>query len=133
MKLLLMIMAVLEGVVGLGLLLIPVLVVSALLNTPLDTPGGLIAARLAGAAIIGLAISCWQARDAERNGAALGIVSAMLFYNIAAAALLVYGGVRLGLQSIFIWPTIVLHSALALWCGSLIWLAMRRSEAETTT
>jgi len=133
MKLLLMIMAVLEGIVGLGLFLVPVLVVSALLNTPLDTPGGLVAARLAGAAIIGLAISCWQARDAEHSGAALGIVSAMLFYNIAAAALLAYGGVRLGLQSFFIWPTIVLHSALALWCGSLIWLAMRRSEAETTT
>lgn len=133
MKLLLMIMAVLEGIVGLGLFLVPVLVVSVLLNTPLDTPGGLIAARLAGAAIIALAISCWQARDAERSGAALGIVSAMLFYNIAAAALLAYGGVRLGLQSIFIWPTIVLHGALALWCGSVIWLAMRRSEAETST
>lgn len=125
-------MAVLEGIVGLGLLLVPVLVISTLLNTPLDTPGGLIAARLASAAIIALAISCWQARDAERNGAALGIVLAMVFYNIAAAGLLAYGGVRLGLQSIFIWPTIVLHSALALWCGSLIWLTTRRSGAETT-
>ncbi len=126
-------MAVLEGVVGFGLLLIPVPFISALLNTPLETPGGLVAARLAGAAISALAICCWQARGSERTRAALGIVSAMLFYNIAAAVLLVYGGIRLELQSIFIWPTIVLHSALAVWCGSLMWLAARSSKAENVT
>ncbi len=132
MKLLLIIMAVLEGIVGLGLLLIPVAVISTLLNTPLDTPGGLIAARLSGAAIVALAISCWQARGAERAGAALGLVYAMLFYNIAAAALLAYGGVRLGLQSAFMWPIIVLHSVLAIWCGGLMWLAVRKPKDEST-
>lgn len=132
MKILLVIMTVLEGIVGLGLLLIPVVVISTLLNTPLDTPGGLIAARLAGAAIVALAISCWQTRGAECAGAALGIFYAMLFYNIAAAALLAYGGVRLGLQSAFMWPTIVLHSALALWCGAIMWLAIRRTKDDST-
>lgn len=132
MKLLLIIMAVLEGIVGLGLLLMPVVVVSTLLDASLDTPGGLIAARLAGAAIVALAISCWQARNAEPTGPGFAIVSAMLFYNIAAAALLAYGGVRLGLQSSFIWPTIVLHSALGLWCGVLLWLAQGRSTVKST-
>jgi hypothetical protein len=131
MKLLMMIMAVFEGMAGLGFLLMPVVVVSMLLNTHLDTLGGLIA-RLAGAAIIALAISCWQARNAERTGAGLGIVAAMLFYNIAAAVLLAYGGVRLGLQSSFIWPMIVLHGALGMWCGAILWLAQGRSKAEST-
>ena len=125
-------MAVFEAIAGVGLLFTPVLVVSVLLETPLDTPGGLISSRIAGAALIALAIACWQGRDAERNGAALGILAAMFFYNIAVAALLAYGGVRLGLQSMFIWPTIVLHSALSLWCGILLWMQKGTSKAETT-
>ena len=131
MKILLILTALFEGLVGVGLFLMPVLVVSTLLNTPLDTPGGLVAARLAGAAIIALAICCWQARDSQPTRAALGIVAALLFYNIAAAALLAYGGVRLGLQSIFIWPTIVAHSGMAIWCAALVWLAFRKEQAAT--
>lgn len=131
MKILLIVTALFEGLVGVGLFLMPVLVVSTLLNTPLDTPGGLVAARLAGAAIIALAICCWQARDSQLTQAALGIVAALLFYNIAAAGVLAYGGVRLGLQSVFIWPTIVVHSALAIWCAALVWLAFRKEQSAT--
>ena len=77
MKILLIVTALFEGLVGVGLFLMPVLAVSTLLNTPLDTPGGLVAARLAGAAIIALAICCWQARDSQPTRAAIGIVAAI--------------------------------------------------------
>ena len=52
MKILLAVTAIFEGIFGIGLLITPVLVVSILLNTPLETAGGLFAARLGGAAII---------------------------------------------------------------------------------
>jgi len=125
-KILLTITTIFEGIVGLGLLITPVLVASVLLNTPLDTAGGLVAARLAGAAIITLAICCWKARSFEIPQAAVGVVTAMLFYNFAAAAVLVYAGVRLGLQSPFIWPAIVVHVVLGFWCALLVWLSMRK-------
>lgn len=56
----------------------------------------------------------------------MGVVTAMLFYNFAAAAVLVYSGVRLGLQSKFIWPVIVVHAVLGLWCAVLVWFSNRK-------
>jgi len=133
MKLLLMVTAVVEALVGLGLFLIPAVVVSNFLNTSLDTTGGIIVARLAGAAICALALCCWQARSSERLGAGLGVVSAMLFYNVSAVVVLVYGGIRLGVQSVFVWPTIVLHSILALWCAVIVWLAKQKQLESAST
>jgi len=126
MKILLAISAIFEGIFGIGLLLAPVLVFSIVLNTPLETAGGLFAARLGGAAIIALAICCWKARRFEINQAAVGVVTAMLFYNFAAAAVVVYGGVRLGLQSPLIWPVIVAHGVLGCWCALLVWVSRRK-------
>ena len=125
-RILLTVTAIVEGIVGIALLLTPVLVVSTLLNTPLETAGGLVVARLGGAAIVTIAICCWKARTFEIPQAATGVVTAMLFYNFAAAAVLVYGGVRLGLQSLLIWPTIVAHAVLGLWCGVLVWFSTRK-------
>ena len=121
MKALLIVTAFFEGVTGLGLLLVPNVVVTVLLGVQVDTPVGFIAARLAGAAILSLAIACWQARNSERGGAATGIVAGMLFYNVAAALILVYAGMRLELRSEFLWPAIVVHLVLALWCGLVVW------------
>ena len=126
MKLLLIISAVLEGAVGLALLIIPTVVISMLLGVPLDTPAGLVAARLAGAALVALAIACWQARNGERGSPATGVVQAMLFYNLAATMVLVYGGIRLELSSALLWPTIVLHVGLVIWCGSNFWFTRRK-------
>jgi hypothetical protein len=125
-KIFLTVTAIFEGVFGVGLLTAPALVISTLLNTPLETAGGLIAARLCGAAIVTIAICCWKARSFEMPQAAIGIVTAMLFYNFAAVAVLVYGSVRLGLQSPFIWPTLVVHTILGFWCALLLWLSMRK-------
>src|SRR6476620_5737632 len=126
MKLLLIIAGVIEAVAGVALLLIPAVAVSALLGTPLDTPTGLVAGRIAGAALVALAIACWQARNGERGSPATGVVEAMLFYNFAAAMVLVYAGIRLDLRSALLWPAIVSHLGLCVWCVSSLWFTRRK-------
>jgi len=116
MKLLLIIAAVIEAVAGVALLLMPAVAVSGLLGAALDTATGLVAARIAGAALIALAVACWQARNGERGSAATGVIEAMSFYNFAAAMALVYAGIRLDLHSALLWPAIVLHLVLGAWC-----------------
>jgi hypothetical protein len=126
MKLLLIIVAVAEAVTGLALLVIPTVAISTLLGVPLDTPVGLVAARVAGAALIALAIACWQARNGERGSPATGVLEAMLFYNFAAMAVLVYAGIRLELRSGLLWPAIVLHFGLGVWCLLNLWFTRRK-------
>jgi len=121
MKMLLMIMAVVEAPIGAALFSLPKVIVPLLLGDPLDTPTGVVVGRLAGAAIFSLAVACWQERNGER-GAAMAIVGAMLVYNQASAVLMVYANVRLGLQSLFIWPGFVLHQVLAAWCILTLWM-----------
>jgi hypothetical protein len=121
MKLLLIFSALVEGAAGFALLVIPRVAISILLGLPLDTPVGSAAARIAGAALIALAIACWQARNGERGGPATGVIKAMLFYNFAAAIVLVYAGIRLELRSVWLWPAIVLHLCLGVWCVLNLW------------
>ena len=124
MKLLLICSAIVEGVAGLALLVIPTVAISMLLGVPLDTPVGLAAGRIAGAALIALAIACWQVRTG--GGPATGVIEAMLFYNFAAAMVLVYAGTRLKLGSAFLWPAIVLHLCLGVWCILNLWFTRRK-------
>ena len=133
MKLLLIITAVFEGVTGIALLVMPSVATSLLLGAPLDTPTGLIAGRIGGAAIIGLAIECWQARNGERGSPATGVVEAMLFYNFAAALVLVYGGIRLELRSTLLWPAIALHFGLGGWFQLNLWLTRRKLNVAPLT
>ena len=116
MKRLLIITAAIEAATGLSLLLIPTVAVSMLLGAPVDTPTGLVAARIAGAALGALAIACWQARNGDQGSPATGVIEAMTFYNFAAAWVLVYAGIRLELRSSLLWPAIVLHLGLGAWC-----------------
>jgi hypothetical protein len=133
MKFLLIIAAVIEALAGVALLLIPTVAVSALLGAPLDTPTGLVAARIAGAALVALAIACWQARNGERGSPATGVIEAMSFYNFAAAMMLVYAGIRLDLRSALLWPAIVLHLGLGAWCVLQFWFTRRKiSRSEMT-
>ncbi len=116
MKKLLVVTALLETVTGLALMASPAPVVSVLAGAALDAPGGPLVARVAGAALLALGLACWLARADGPSQAARGIVAAMLLYNAAVAAVLVYAGIGLKLSAIGLWPAVVLHGALACWC-----------------
>jgi hypothetical protein len=112
MKILLSVTALLEAATGFALAASPSLLVSLLIGSPLDTRSGSLVGRLAGIALLTLALVCWLARNDQHAGP----VAAMLFYNVAVAILLAYARLGLGLSGIGLWPTVALHAALALWC-----------------
>jgi len=116
MKSLLIVTAAVEAAGGLALLGLPSLVASLLLGGSLDAPSALVVARVTGAALLSLGVACWLARHDERSRAARGLIAAMLFYNAAIVVVLVHAGMGLRLSGIGLWPTVVLHAALAAWC-----------------
>jgi hypothetical protein len=110
---LLAVTAVFEALTGIALIVVPSRIVSLLIGTTLDGAGAMTVARIAGAALLSLAIACWLLRN---NTAALGVVNAMLVYNIAATAVLLYGDFGYKLSAVGLWPAVLLHAALAMWC-----------------
>jgi hypothetical protein len=113
---LLIVTALLEAATGLALAACPSRMVSLLVGSPLDTHQGSVVGRLSGTALLTLGLVCWLARNDQKSRVTEGPVAAMLFYNVAAATLLAYARLGLGLSGIGLWPAVVLHAALALWC-----------------
>jgi len=113
---LLIVTAAAETATGLALAGVPSLVASLLLGGSLDTPAALVVARMTGAALISLGVASWLARNDTGSRAARGLVGALLFYNAAAVAVLMYAGAGLRLHGIGLLPTVVLHAAMAAWC-----------------
>jgi hypothetical protein len=115
MKRLLIVTALIEAGTGLSLLVVPSVVAQVLLGGTLDAPAAMTVARVAGAALLALGVACWLSRHDGR-----ALVVAMLFYNVAAVAVLTYATVGLALSGIGLWPAIVLHTALAGWCAAAL-------------
>ena len=74
--------------------------------------------------MLALGIACWLGRD-DAVGART-LVAAMLLYNTAAAAVLIHAGLGLGLSAIGLWPAVVLHLTLAIWCIACLRLVDQR-------
>ncbi len=116
MKTLHAVSAMIELGAGLALLALPSAVVKLLLGSPLDTPAAVALGRLTGAALLALGIACWLARGNTLGCAARGLVVAMLVYNIGAVVVLGVAGVQLPTTGIALWPAVVLHGGMAIWC-----------------
>ena len=125
---LLSVTALLETGIGIGLLAVPSLVTQVLLGTTLDTPASLSVARVAGAALLTIAIACWLARYDAQSCAARGIVSAMVFYNLGAAVILAAAGIQSKLTGIGLWPAVILHAVMTIWCVSQLLGKQSREE-----
>ena len=116
MKPLLIVTAVLEAGIGIGLLVVPSTVAQVLLGTTLDAPVPVTVGRVAGAALLALAVACWLARHDTLSYAARGIVSAMMLYNLGAMLVLGAAGLRPQPVGIGLWPAVILHSVMTVWC-----------------
>ncbi len=100
MKKLLTFSALGEGATGLALLIVPSIVGRVLLGQEL-TGVAVAVARVAGIALVGLAVGCWP------GPAAVG----MLLYSSAVAAYLAHLGLA-GQAGPLLWPAVVVHVAL---------------------
>jgi hypothetical protein len=116
MSRLLKLTALIEAATGFGLIVIPSVVVRLLLGSPLDTSAAVTLGRVAGAALLALGVACWLAQYDAQSCAARGLVSAMVLYNLGAVVILGATGIRSQPVGIALWPAVVLHAAMTIWC-----------------
>jgi hypothetical protein len=109
--------AIIEALTSLALTLVPATVAQGLLGTTLSEPAGVLIARLAGAALLTIAIACWFSRNDTHSSA---MVKAMLAYNVFAITLLVYAAVIEQVSGRGLWPAVVLHAVLLIWCITIL-------------
>ena len=105
----------LEGGTALALLLLPAIVFEFLFGQALSSVPALLGGRIAGAALVSLAVASWSAAKGGA-GTTGGIVRAMLLYNSLMLALLLYARMGLGLLGIALWPAVIVHILMAGWC-----------------
>ena len=98
MKKVLIFAAVGEAATGLALLIVPSLVGQLLLGEEL-TGVAIPVARVAGIALIALAVACWPGKP----------LVGMLTYSAAITLYLAYVGFAGGLSGVLLWPAVALH------------------------
>jgi hypothetical protein len=90
-----------EAVTGVALLVVPSLVGQLLLGEELAGVAVRVA-RVAGIALIGLAVACWPGPP----------LLGMLAYSAAVTLYLAYVGLAGGVAGVLLWPAVVLHAIL---------------------
>ena len=81
--------------------------------------------RVAGVALLTLGVASWLASYDEQSCAARGLVSAMVLYNLGAVVILGAAGMGSQPVGIALWPAVILHAAMAVWCVA----SLRRSPS----
>ena len=76
--------------------------------------------RLAGAALLAIGVASWLARTDTLTPAQFGLLTGLLIYNAAAAILIASAGVVLKTSGAALWPAVVLHAILTVWCISCL-------------
>jgi hypothetical protein len=54
------------------------------------------------------------------------LLTSVLIYDVAAAVILAYTGLFVNIVGIALWPAVVLHAALAIWCVACLWAITSR-------
>jgi hypothetical protein len=107
--------AAMELTAGLSLLVAPAVVIRLVFGPAVEVFPAVGMARLAGVALLSLGAACWWARNDERSAAARAIVRAVLIYNAAVVALVLFGA--LGSLGPLQWTAVVLHGVMGVWCA----------------
>ncbi|HSO87650.1 MAG TPA: hypothetical protein VLQ91_13930 [Draconibacterium sp.] len=116
MKKLLTVSAIIEFAVGLAFLAFPSIPVKLLLGSTPSTPTESVLARVLGLALLALGIACWLARRYWQSHFTRVIAGAMLVYNVGVSIILAYSALGLTLLGIGLWPAVLLHMAMSVWC-----------------
>ena len=124
MKRLLTLTAIIEAATGLGLIGVPAAVVHLLLGGEISG-ASIPLGRVAGAALFALGVACWLASYDQQSCAARGVVTAMVLYNLATVIILGAAGIQSPPDGIALWPAVVLHAAMTVWCVA----CLRRSPS----
>ncbi len=98
-----------------------------LLGAPLDSPAAAVIARVLGAALIAIAAACWFGRDRPGDG----LLGGLLIYNLGAVAALGDARIGPGLSGPGLWPAIMAHAALAVWCVVCLRIARRDQKVRS--
>jgi hypothetical protein len=112
---LLIVTALVEVGTGAALLAVPSLVAEVLLGVGLPSPQALVVARVAGAALVSVGVAGWLGRNGERVAQSCLVVG-MLIYNLGVPIVLLHARIASSLDGWGLWPAILLHGGLALWC-----------------
>jgi hypothetical protein len=108
-RLLTTVSAVIEAATGIALIAVPELVARVLLGAGLSD-SGIAVGRLAGCALLSLALACCPTADSITPSA----VRALFAYNLLAALYLGYFRVSGEFVAFLLWPACALHAGLAL-------------------
>jgi hypothetical protein len=103
--------AAIEVIAGLVLIVSPSLAARLILHADLNAAGHVIA-RMGGMGLLSLGVACWprSGTPAGKSGTACGL----LVYNVLAAILFIYVGIRGMLIGPLLWPVAGLHAMLAI-------------------
>ena len=125
----LLVTAIGEGLMGLFLLLLPALPLTLLLGMETPNPETLVFARVGGAALVAIGAISGLARTDDGSAALRAVLFGILVYDVAVAAVLAYAGTALQLVGILLWPAVLAHAALAVWCVVGLHLAAQPMRA----
>jgi hypothetical protein len=97
---------IIEALTGIGLILIPGKLISLIFGSPFDGNNPIMAAMIAGIAILSLALLCWFLRETENMRVA---IKGLLFYNLILFLILIFGTISHGLNGPVLWIVILFH------------------------
>jgi hypothetical protein len=103
--------AVVESGTGLGLMVVPAVVISLLLGAR-ATGETVAVGRVAGIALLTMGLASWPGRKPAQPGAAA--VRALLVYNALVAIYLAHLGAARHAAGVLLWPAVALHVVVAL-------------------
>lgn len=115
-KYLFLVTAVTEGATGAALVVIPAPVFALLLGVSSAAPEALLVGRVAGGALLAIAVACWTVGGDAAHAPQRGVVAAVLVYDVIAATVLAGAGTTAGMVGIALWPAVAAHVGLAGWC-----------------
>jgi hypothetical protein len=114
--------SVVEVATGVGLVILPSVVVTLLLGSR-PSPEAMPIARVLGLSLLGLGIACWST---AQQPARLAAMRGMLVYNAGIALYLGSIAIRHDVHGLLLWPAAVFHAVVA------VALLLGGREAKTT-